>query len=69
MDSIFKVFSELKTANEKELKPCPFCGGEAAVVYGACDYNVFQVSCGKCSAYAGWNDKSDDAINAWNKRA
>lgn len=44
----------------KELKPCPFCGGEAEVTHeidGFC-----TVECVKCGALV-------DGIDAWNTRA
>lgn len=61
------------TRKEKknELKPCPFCGGEAEIYcdtqYGGTQY---QVRCKSCPAEVGrawfWNKK--DAIKAWNRR-
>lgn len=39
--------------NEKELKPCPFCGGEAFLKYGKpATFGTFEVLviCKKCSA-------------------
>ena len=58
----------------KELKQCPFCGGEAAVIkstfigYGE-DY--YQPVCLDCNASkAGFRYRTrEDAINAWNRRA
>jgi Lar family restriction alleviation protein len=51
----------------KELKPCPFCGGEAEVIDGPC--NSWQVMCGGCFAKADWsNDSCAKAIAAWNTR-
>lgn len=57
--------------NEIKLLPCPFCGGEAEIQYGACDYNVFQVVCNteECQAMVGWADNKYDAAKAWNRRA
>ena len=56
---------------QNKLKPCPFCGGEAEVVFGACDYNVYQVCCtgANCHAMAGWSDTEEEAIEEWNRRA
>ena len=57
--------------NSYDLKPCPFCGGEAEVYcdtqYGGTQY---QVWCTSCSATVGrawfWNKR--DVIEAWNRR-
>lgn len=58
-----------------ELKPCPFCGGEAEYV---CIQGVAFVRCKrfiKCGAVGPQQPIGDDfiakeiAINAWNRRA
>lgn len=48
-----------------ELKPCPFCGGEASF-----KPRSFKASCDKCGAHVpvGATD-SAEAIAAWNTRA
>lgn len=53
-----------------KLKPCPFCGGEVQLQYGACDYNVWQAICKsqQCNGMAGWGDDPQEAAEAWNKR-
>ena len=55
-----------------ELKPCPFCGGEA-VILKADQYHVFPysyyVSCTKCTVGLGPLDTEAEAIEAWNRRA
>ena len=55
-----------------ELKPCPFCGGEAKYVY-AMPYNA--VKCKKCKSWGKTvldryeqRDGKENAIEAWNRR-
>lgn len=55
-----------------ELKPCPFCGGEASNVWipyiGGGGYgNVIE--CDDCWAKTGYYDTEAEAIKAWNTRA
>lgn len=61
---------EVKMSKIK-LKSCPFCGGEAEIQYGACDYNVYQAVCKEqnCHAMSGWSDTPEEAADAWNRRA
>lgn len=56
-----------------ELKPCPFCGGEAKLVYSM-PYNF--VMCAKCKVFGKTivdryeqADGKAEAIEAWNRRA
>lgn len=53
-----------------ELKPCPFCGGEAVRVHS---YLSYRVECAnvKCNVRAETYtfDRQTDATKAWNKRA
>lgn len=51
-----------------ELKPCPFCGGEADLIMGA---NWYQVGCRKCditTATMPMYDNVDRAVALWNTR-
>lgn len=57
-----------------ELKPCPFCGGEAKTGYALDDYNRWGVSCTGCGCivvveeWKGVADTEENAIAAWNRR-
>jgi Lar family restriction alleviation protein len=57
-------------SNNRVLKPCPFCGGEAVLI----DNGYFtDVSC-KNFHCRGWADDlmfktKEEAIEAWNRRA
>lgn len=53
-----------------ELKPCPFCGGEAFVYFsGTVSNGLFkEVICKKCHCSTD-RMRNDDAIEAWNRRA
>ena len=56
-----------------ELKPCPFCGGQAKAFY--CEESgTFDVQCQACGAipYIGYRRSGmspDKVIEAWNRRA
>jgi len=49
----------------EELKPCPFCGGDAEV--NEID-DEYLSSCSECSANLGFFETEHDAITAWNTR-
>lgn len=51
-----------------ELKPCPFCGGEAAVWRSERTLK-HQIVCTGCLASTGQFESIDDAAEAWNRRA
>ena len=51
-----------------ELKPCPFCGGEADLVF---DTPASAVICNICGARTSWRENSSTgkwSIFWWNKR-
>ena len=55
-----------------ELKPCPFCGGEALArpnlpTYG-CDV-MYYAGCKKCKVRTPLRWAMEDAIEDWNRRA
>lgn len=55
-----------------ELKPCPFCGGEAQVGWTDFDSGVIFVGCETCGMYCEPKDcyaNEQKAIEAWNTRA
>lgn len=63
-----------KTTGDYDLKPCPFCGGEAYIAYAPCDYNCWSVVCRNCGAmveaqgWKGMDDTESNAVAAWNRR-
>ncbi len=77
--TIHGVIDKGNVSETAELKPCPFCGGKAGVVYTS-DENVY-IECKNCNAIMGrtrgtrdfergflsFSDE-DKAIEAWNRR-
>ena len=53
---------------KKELKKCPFCGGEVFVPMDFSEWSTVVV-CKKCHANSGYYDTTEEAIEAWNTRA
>jgi Lar family restriction alleviation protein len=59
--------------NEKKLKNCPFCGGEA-ITHSRCSYEetggetMFFARCKHCGVEGPWSYSKENAINAWNTR-
>lgn len=51
--------------NNEELKPCPFCGGEAEVVFIK---EELYVRCRECGAVGANTFNTEDVIAAWNRR-
>lgn len=52
----------------RELKPCPFCGGEAEVESDKGVGRVYSVVCGTCQVATRWWVSPDRAIAAWHQR-
>ena len=56
----------------EELKPCPFCGGEAGVFnvadYGDHPIHDKEVVCLVCEFSSGAFDTTEKAVEAWNRR-
>lgn len=55
-----------------ELKPCPFCGGEAYITSWRDEkrrVNPTSVKCVRCGAKTEIFDRIKDAEEAWNRRA
>lgn len=57
----------------KNIKPCPFCGGEARLTYSTDNHRQPYVTCDTpkcpgCNTYA-WHYRTEaEAIEAWNRR-
>lgn len=59
------VFNETE-----ELKPCPFCGGEAEINYGM-TYGfsyLYEPRCSSCGCMLDTYSTEGEAIEAWNRR-
>lgn len=52
---------------EPELKPCPFCGGDAYMSEDV-KFHVFFVACSHCVSRTGNHKSKEYASDAWNKR-
>ena len=61
------------TAGKTELKPCPFCGGEAAykaisASQSRLKYSHGYIGCSKCKVYMQWVYEPSGAAKKWNRR-
>ena len=56
-------------SEELKLKPCPFCGGKAEIIYWANGRTTVSCSVGGCMANISFCSSAEVAIKAWNRRA
>lgn len=52
-----------------ELKPCPFCGGEANHYHHAFTCAEHYICCDECGAKSDVYFTKAEAVSAWNRRA
>ena len=62
-----------KEADERELKPCPFCGSPAkgSIRYSdhpCAPYTFYSVKCTQCPAMMETGTSRADVIDGWNRR-
>ena len=50
----------------EELRKCPFCGGEAHIIFVGRIGHLVQ--CKICGNMTPWKDTGAEAITAWNRR-
>ena len=53
---------------DNELKPCPFCGGEARLQHGPFIATMVSIKCTKCGINTPLCDRIKEAIEKWNTR-
>ena len=52
-----------------ELKPCPFCGGDASVLDQRHIFSRVAVSCQDCGVRTAYCSTIAKAVKDWNRRA
>lgn len=56
----------------KELKPCPFCGGDASLIvktfFGLPEEDVYTVACNDCKSQSCYSDDRKETVKVWNTR-
>lgn len=68
----FKALYSCDLEEVEDLKPCPFCRGEAKInliVNTFYQYARYFSSCTRCSAESKVFETEQEAIEAWNTRA
>lgn len=62
-------FAWLDLEYKEELKPCPFCGGEARIIICGCGCsNYYHVKCKSCFCASPSHPQKDNAVSVWNRR-
>lgn len=51
-----------------ELKPCPFCGGNAVVDMDESWYWEYKAYCALCGVSMEYFETKKEAVEAWNRR-
>ena len=59
----------LNNVREKELLPCPFCGGKAISGLTLDDMGYVVCASNDCWGMAGYLPTESDAVTAWNRGA
>ena len=67
-EELYDILKDVKY-DRYELKPCPFCGGEATMIRGDTKLVQYVVKCDECGALSNWFDKEEKAVENWNRRA
>jgi Lar family restriction alleviation protein len=67
--AITDEFGWLELECKVELKPCPFCGGEARIIdLEDPEYKYYQIRCSKCMCKTESHLGMEEAIAVWNRR-
>ena len=65
-EAVEALAAEVRRLQQFELKPCPFCGGEAKS-FDKLD-SAWNVWCPECLHQCNWRTDRETAIAAWNRR-
>ena len=69
-DQYKELSSSRPLADVRELKACPFCGGESEVEeWEQPNFQKYFVICKGCAAEGPWGNNRATAVNLWNMRA
>lgn len=58
-----------KVAQEKELKPCPFCSGKNISLLNNMESGLWSLRCEDCAATVQLSKDRDVVIDSWNRRS